>query len=320
MGSSSEVTAVIVTYNRKQLLKRCLDALCSQDVLPDMIVVIDNASTDGTDELFSGHTEWQCAIDHIRLDGNRGGAGGFKEGLRYASRTDSKWYWIMDDDVVPKHDALSSLLEATSYLAEHQIFPSFLASHVSGAKGEVMNVPNISDHLSQNGYPDWSEHLPAGLVRISSATFVSLLISAQSVEQVGLPIADYFLWGDDIEYTKRLTSYVGPAFVCGASQVTHMRKDARPIDIAKESDVARIANHRRRIRNDLINAGYYGGYGYACRRIVHHTLDGVKTLLSKDAHKTTKARTICGGILDYLARRYNLEDLNRLDRRTMERH
>lgn len=318
LDSRKTVTAVVVTYNRRLLLERCLDTLCTQDRLPDSILVIDNASTDSTSSLFTPDAKWNnIPVTYVRLSSNRGGAGGFKEGISRAQDTKSDWYWIMDDDVIASPHALSSLLEAADYLHERHIEPSFLASHVQGADNEVMNVPNVSSHLAPNGYPDWLEHLPAGLVRISSATFVSLLISAHAVEQVGLPIADYFLWGDDIEYTQRLTHYAGPAFVCGRSQVTHLRKNARPIEIENEQSPDRITNHRRRIRNDLITTGYYRGTTKALRRVTHRIAESLQLITSRDVHKMAKIRTIYAGIYDYVTHGYDLEDLAALDKKSM---
>ena len=260
MGETMRVTAVVVTYNRQELLTRSLDALLNQTRPLDLILVIDNASTDSTPSLFNKGAQYDLdCIRYTRLERNSGGAGGFKEGLRRATEDGCDWCWIMDDDVIPLPDALEQLLSAREYLAQRNIEPSFLASYVSSEQGEVMNVPNVSTHLSANGYPDWCEHLPAGLVRIESATFVSLLINGKAVHEVGLPISDYFLWGDDGEYTTRLTSYYGPAFICGASKVLHLRAVARPISTIEETDASRVANRRRAIRNDLINTQYYKG-------------------------------------------------------------
>lgn len=321
MGETTRVTAVVVTYNRQALLTRSLDALLNQTRPLDHILVVDNASTDETPSLFGKGSRYDNdAIQYLRLDHNSGGAGGFKEGLRRATEGGCDWCWIMDDDVVPLPDTLEQLLKAQEYLTQQDIEPSFLASYVSSEQGEVMNVPNVSKHLSTNGYPDWCEHLPAGLVRIESATFVSLLINAKAVREVGLPISDYFLWGDDGEYTTRLTSYYGPAFLCGASKALHLRAIARPISTVEETDASRVANQRRAIRNGLINTQYYKGSLSTLRKIARRAKECVQVIIRPTVLKQAKVKAISGGVVDFLAHRYDLEDLAKLDKRTIRHY
>lgn len=320
-GDLLRIVAVVVTYNRKNLLADSLRAILHQTRVPDSVFVVDNASTDGTSSIFVPDAEFCIPqIHYVRLGENAGGAGGFKEGIRLAVEESCDWCWIMDDDVVPRPNALAELIKAYAYLHSCGVEPSYLASHVSGAHGEVMNVPNVSRHIAQNGYPDWCEHLPQGIVRIGSATFVSLLISARAIELVGLPISDYFLWGDDAEYTTRLTSYYGPAFVCGGSQVTHLRSAARAVSTEDETDAARVANRRRAVRNELINASYYDGPKRTIRRIARRTLECGRILFQSNKFKAQKVRAIGGGIVDFLTRCYDIEDLAKLDKKDMRHY
>jgi GT2 family glycosyltransferase len=82
-----------------------------------------------------------------------------------------------------------------------------------------MNVPSIDTRATENGYANWFEHLEDGIVSISSATFVSLLIPCKAIRAVGYPIADYFIWGDDTEYTTRITTNYATAYFVGKSKV-----------------------------------------------------------------------------------------------------
>src|SRR3954466_11680448 len=88
------VCAVVVTYNRRNLLARCLDHLERQSHPPDRILVVDNASTDGTAELLAARD----GIEVMRMRENRGGAGGFERGLEHAYAGGYEWIWLLDDD------------------------------------------------------------------------------------------------------------------------------------------------------------------------------------------------------------------------------
>src|ERR687886_555758 len=103
------IAAVVVTYNRKALLLECLAALARQTHPLERILVVDNASTDGTPAALAG-----CGIDVdlLRLRRNGGGAEGFHYGVREALAGDPDWIWLMDDDCEPADDALERLLAA----------------------------------------------------------------------------------------------------------------------------------------------------------------------------------------------------------------
>ena len=71
---TERVCAVLVTFNRKTLLRTCLNSLLKQTRPIDQILIVDNASSDGTPELLR---EEFPQLPLLRLDRNTGGAGGF---------------------------------------------------------------------------------------------------------------------------------------------------------------------------------------------------------------------------------------------------
>ena len=97
------ILSVIVTYNRKDLLKRCLVALRSQTRSPDKILVINNSSTDGTDLMLT-----EMGINFITQP-NLGSAGGWHAGIKYAIENNFDACWLMDDDGYPDDKALEIL-------------------------------------------------------------------------------------------------------------------------------------------------------------------------------------------------------------------
>lgn len=153
-----KVAAIVVTYNRKQLLKECLNAILNQTAEVERIIVINNASTDGTEDLFKKNGEFASnKIKCVNMDCNTGGSGGFYEGFKRASKVDADWFWIMDDDTIPNYDCLEKLLEANDSLNKNEDYNtgkrkiSFFASSIFGQKGEFMNVPNVDLAQSKNG-------------------------------------------------------------------------------------------------------------------------------------------------------------------------
>lgn len=317
-NASQKVTALVVTYNRKDLLVECLNAIKTQTVPVDRIVVIDNASTDGTPAYFdeSGAFYGDSFIDYRRMTSNLGGAGGFNVGLSAAHDEGCDWVWLMDDDCIPYPETLQELLRGAEIAAEDDgREPSFMASSVYGPQGEPMNVPTVDRRPSGNGYADWYTNVQNGLVKIESATFVSLLINDKAIEKLGLPVASFFIWGDDSEYTTRLTHHFGPAYLVGSSRVLHKRANAKSLDIQNENDPKRIANFHNLYRNNLIVSRYHHGKKASTKAVIGNLLISAKCLAKGDggfAARRARCGAILSGTFEYLGHKYDLEDLGRI--------
>jgi GT2 family glycosyltransferase len=224
--AGERVVAVVVTFNRRQLLLESLAAIEAQEVAPDVVLVIDNASTDGTAEAV------RTAHPHVRLttlSRNTGGAGGFAFGLATALADGADLVWLMDDDTVPRAGALGALLTARAgYLGPP---PVVLASRVVWTDGRAhpMNTPRRKPLVCR---AEVQRAARVGCEPIRSASFVSILIDAEACRERGLPVADFFLWNDDFEFTARLLRG-RTGLLCPDSTVVHKtgafgRADAAP--------------------------------------------------------------------------------------------
>ncbi len=214
------VTAVVVTYNRKELLRQCLAALEAQTRAPDRIVVVDNASTDGTPDLVRAEFP---RLELRELPENVGGAGGFHAGLVEAHAAGAEWMWLMDDDSIPAPTALAELLDARADVPDGAPAPLLLASKVVWSDGRMhpMNAPGYERNRVQR-IVDGCEH---GLMPLRCCTFVSLLVHREAIDRFGLPHAHFFIWSDDIEYTARILRRVDAGYLVPASVVEHRTKE-----------------------------------------------------------------------------------------------
>ena len=211
MPDPARVCAVVVTHDRRELLRRCLAALGEQTAPLDHVLVVDNASVDGTGDMV--REEFPDA-ELVRLDHNAGGAGGFHEGMHRAHATGAEWIWLMDDDTIASETALEELLRASVTVPDAML----LASKAVWTDGRLhpMNAPGPDRR-------DFDRLVTAAanaLLPLRSATFVSLLVRRDAIDRHGLPHAHYFIWSDDIEYTARVTRGE-PGYVVPASVVTH---------------------------------------------------------------------------------------------------
>ncbi|MCB7137167.1 glycosyltransferase [Cellulosimicrobium marinum] len=192
------VVAVVVAYNRVDLLREALDALAAQTRPADAVLVVDNASDDASAAVAAEHP---VGATVLAMQRNTGGAGGFAAGIAHAvARLDADLVWLMDDDTIPSPTALDALLRARdAYPGPVALLGSRVVWH--DGREHPMNTPR-----RRPGVDARSVALAdgAGAVPVRSSSFVSMLVDARAVRAHGLPVADYFIWNDDFEYSARL--------------------------------------------------------------------------------------------------------------------
>lgn len=233
----TEVVAVVVTYNRLEMLQRCLSSLRQQSCRAD-VLVIDNASQDGTAE----YLDEQDDVCTIHMQENTGGAGGFCEGIRQATQRGYRFVWVMDDDCIPREDALEKLLAADRSLCGNY---GWLSSRCLWTDGSLcpMNVQRQTPYREISGFD-------RKLVPAQMASFVSLFLRTDTVRTYGLPIAEFVFWTDDWEYTRRISRHLR-CYAVRDSVVTHAMKSNTVVNIATDSP-DRLGRYLYYYRNDVV--------------------------------------------------------------------
>ena len=202
----NSICIVIVTWNRLEMLKACI-AAAKRNAAEADILVVDNASTDGTGEWLKS----QDGISVLSLPENTGGAGGFAAGIKWAFDCGYEWMWIMDDDVVPLEGALDVLAANRSR-----------ADVIQGAKYEADGAECVFEGLlnprTMRRRKIRVADVPScGYMPCNVATFEGLFVSRSAVETIGLPDASFFYGLDDLFYgyraSERLRFIFVPRFV-----------------------------------------------------------------------------------------------------------
>lgn len=251
------VVAVMVTYNRKELLLRSLRAVLNQKIMPDCVIVVDNASTDGTERhLTESGILANSLVTYVRRDRNDGGAAGFHFGMAAALQwlndkqlpqiQSDDWLWVMDDDCLASEDSLMQLARVRA-LSERV---GFICSHVQWQDGAPhrMNLPLITNLVG--GLP-FNRFIESGALAVQSCSFVSVIVSVAAVRECGLPLAQLFIWGDDVEYFSRLTRNGWLGLYVPASKVMHLTAKNANDDLTVASK-AEMWKHFYGIRNQLV--------------------------------------------------------------------
>ena len=221
--NSGRVAAVVVTFNRKQLLTECLDALLRQTRKVDAIFIVDNASSDGTKELLEGSGYLDRAeVHYLLLKENLGGAGGFHAGMAAALQQGCDWIWVMDDDSEPYADSL----EKTGSLQNYPSVVGIANRKVDGQGNETADGLRL---LSKNKTPE------KPYIQVKFSSFVGLLIRASAMKEIGLPRPEFFIHNDDTEYCLRLRS-LGDIALAETSVVAHK-------EVARNLKCRKILSH-----------------------------------------------------------------------------
>jgi GT2 family glycosyltransferase len=224
------IIAVVVTYNRLDKLRTALESILGQTQPPALTIVVNNASRDGTREWLDELARSDATVRPVHLETNSGGAGGFHRGIAEAVSLRADYIWVMDDDCYPREDALGLLVDAFGeYRERFGVAPGFVCSRVLW-KDEVsaclMNIPGVT--------PDWSHAYSEGLRVVAArwCSFVSCLFRASDVRRLGLPLKEYFIWYDDMEYTRRLAQGKCGLVVLDSIAI-HDMPDNEPVEWSK---------------------------------------------------------------------------------------
>lgn len=232
IGSSVDIGVVIVTFNRVDLLKDALKCYDVQTKLPKYILVINNASTDGTLKYLK---QWEEIPSEYRkmvihMDINTGGSGGFYTGLAMAEKLEADWIWVADDDAFPKENAFS---EAAKYLNTDKYF----AEDISAICGMVINNGKIDvthrRRIEQCGIGIKESYVQECMYKdcfeINAFSYVGTIINRKALTKAGLPEKDFFIWWDDTEHSMRL-SKVGRIICVPSIEIYHnVRKEANTL-------------------------------------------------------------------------------------------
>lgn len=195
-ASPVKVAIAIVTYNRSAFLSELLRSAAAMNTLPDHIVVVDNASTDDTQDVMAAASADfpEGVLVNRRLDTNTGGSGGFSEGTRAALELGADWVWLMDDDVEILPDALERF---APWMERFQVIhgrrydfdgsPFYWQAKFNQFLG--VPLPYSVKTFGSDGY-----------AVTNSGTFEGMLIHGDVVRKIGLPDPRFFISWDDAAY------------------------------------------------------------------------------------------------------------------------
>lgn len=195
--SDPRIAVVFASFNRKEVALACVDRLRRQTRPPEMVVIGDNASEDGSAEVLRS-TGWD-AVEVIDTGGNHGNAGAVQRAMDHAFEKGADAVWILDDDSWPREGALEAML-AEPWNPELVLHPL----QVDPKTGRFTWPLQVVMDDGTVDLVDRAELLPERKQVRSRGVWTGALISRQVREVVGPVNGDLFIRGEDEEYPWRI--------------------------------------------------------------------------------------------------------------------
>ena len=199
------IIAVIVTFNREDKLRRALECFDKQNKPVDNFVIVNNGSTDGTQELLEA---WSIVDPDRRIiinnENNLGGAGGFYIGLEQAMSLNPDWIWVSDDDAYPEEDLFSIFQDycENNDTSAVSAISSRVFSYGRTAIGYHRRIKQNFLRISELPVP--LAEYEKDIFDLDLFSYCGTIIKKTSLEKAGLPVKDYFIQYDDSEHSMRI--------------------------------------------------------------------------------------------------------------------
>jgi rhamnopyranosyl-N-acetylglucosaminyl-diphospho-decaprenol beta-1,3/1,4-galactofuranosyltransferase len=201
MTNPIRIAAVVVTFNRLRQLQTTLQKSLQAGV--DWLVVVNNASTDGTCEWLDDQTDSRLIV--LNLPTNLGGAGGFHHGFEHVVKhLSADWLVCYDDDAYPEIDSLAVFRQmdipptvagvaASVYLPDGRISemnrPSRDPFESLRSLLRTIFKRRSGFHVSDDDYAQ------RGLIPIDFSSFVGCFLRTDAIRQhLGLPRSELFIY------------------------------------------------------------------------------------------------------------------------------
>jgi hypothetical protein len=200
---SAKVVAVIVTWNKQAEVLRCINSVLASAHPVEAIVVVDNASTDGTAEAIK--QQFGVKVHLLTNASNKGGSGGFHDGISAALGYQADYLWLLDNDVIVAPEALSQLLDVAQQQPQAGIVGSKVyfaqAPEIIWSMGARVNhwladISVVGDKVRDTGQYNQ-------LIEVEYVPMCSMLVRTKVIQTVGSVDPDYFVYSDDVDFCTR---------------------------------------------------------------------------------------------------------------------
>jgi len=205
-----QLSVITVTWNAKKYVDECLSSLDHVEEFPREVIVIDNASTDGTPDLIA---EKFPSFQLVRSDRNLGFAKANNIGIR---NSHGKYVCLVNSDVVVPKGCLTSLMQFMESNPEVGVVGPQMLGPAGNIRRSAMRFPSLLSSVARSFSLDRSpwlsrvfhaqmmtdfSHDRQAEVDILNGWF--WMIRREALSEVGLLDERFFIYGEDMDWCLR---------------------------------------------------------------------------------------------------------------------
>lgn len=212
---------IVLNHNGLEDTLECLNSILSSEMIPREIVLIDNGSTDGSQDMFIKKFSNDRRITLIFLELNTGYAAGNNVGINYLLKRDVDIICILNNDTIVRSDFLMALRDCFKPGSSNQIAtPKILYAdgQTIWSTGEQIFYPLLISRSAKgkpdkNGLKTWQN--------INGITGCAMAVRKEVFERIGTFDENYFAYVEDVDFCKRAVDAGFKLTLCPLSIIIH---------------------------------------------------------------------------------------------------
>lgn len=202
-NSETVLKVIIVNWNQKQDTADCIDSLLKCGILAQDLLVVDNGSTDGSQNYLN--TRYNGSVSLLNLPINRGYPYALNRGIEQLFKESCEWFLLTNNDVIYDGSFLHNILEAI----ESPLKPDLIAPNILyfskpdtiwylGSKRLLGSMIGIRSFNKKK----FTEKIPQ-LFPVDFVHGCSMLVKRNVLEEIGLFNESDLIYGDDADFSWR---------------------------------------------------------------------------------------------------------------------
>lgn len=213
------VSIIIPSFNTKAVTLRCIQSVVENTTIPYEIVVIDNASTDGTVEAVK-----QLKIENWKLkifcnSKNMGFAKAVNQGITAAK---GKYILLLNSDVFTKKGSIEKMIEFAQITPDCGVVGGKLVFANGEVQRSVMVFPTLGQSIKKYWLEKKDQDLPDVVTAVDAVVGAAFLITPKARKTVGLMDERYFMYFEDLDYCRRVKQAGLTTYYLPESEFTHL--------------------------------------------------------------------------------------------------
>ena len=210
-----ELYCIIVTYNGRKWIRRCIDSVLEDRALNAHIVVIDNASSDDTLSILRDSYPQVHLIENRE---NKGFGWANNQGISYAYKRGATHFLLLNQDAALRPGSLARMIE----VQRQNDLPLVSPFHLDGA-GRWLDEGFYSFVNGRALFSDLFKGTPQLYYEVPFVNAACWLLPRRTIEKIGGFDPVFFHYGEDVDYCRRLIYHGGHPCVIPGAVIFHDR-------------------------------------------------------------------------------------------------